>query len=107
MSDLSNLVHDRVANSTKVLLNPEGGASKASVGTQGAIAYALLDVANAIRELANRPDPHTRHLLDIAESLVDCLKDGDDRAAKFLAEQFKLEKDGLNFDQILAKLPPR
>src|SRR5690349_157343 len=94
----------RVTNATRTAVNhsPE----LAQVGIQGAIAYALLDVANAIRDQG--PDAKTQGLLRIADALVDAIRDGEsEEQIKKIADAFYLESQGVSYDQKTALYFPK
>jgi hypothetical protein len=94
----ARLAQDRIRNSTRVALDPKGGPDIAAIGTQGAIAYALLDVANAIRGTSK--DEQTKSLLNISDALVEAIREGaDQKVVQRISEQFEIERKGFNVDQ--------
>jgi len=91
----ARIAKDRVMNATGALR--EHSPAVAQVGVSGAIAYAVLDLANALRE---QTDPKTAALLRIADGLVDAIADGaSEETIKKLAEAYKLESEGISYDQ--------
>lgn len=93
----AQLAKDRVRNATRAAVNH--GPEIAAIGTQGALVYALLDVAQAIREQG--PDAKTQALLHIADALVDAVVEGaDEDRVKSIAQAFEIERKGFNVDQL-------
>jgi hypothetical protein len=91
------MTKERVANATRVALN-DHRPEVAQVGNVGAIAYALLEVANAIR--SHSSDPRAMRLLSITDSLVDAILEGHDpEQIKKIAEAFRIERKGYDIDQ--------
>lgn len=92
----SRLAKDRIRNASAGLRSDLPG-DKLQVGTQGAIALALLDVANAIRE---RDDERSRRLLNISDMLVDAITDGaSEETIKGICQAYTVESRGFNVDQ--------
>lgn len=99
------LAKDRIRNGSRAAVahNPE----LAQVGIQGSIAYALLDVASAIREhSADRNQ--MRRLLAISDSMVEAILDGKDpEQIKRIAQSWTIEREGIDIDQSYGlDLPP-
>jgi len=92
-----HLAKERVRNASRAAVAKPGIDSQ--VGTQGAIALALLDVASAIREhSADRNQ--MRRLLAISDSIVEAvLEDKDPEQIKRLAVSWTIEREGIDIDQ--------
>jgi hypothetical protein len=96
----ARLAKDRIRNSSRAAFTR--GPAVANIGMQGAVAYALLDIASAIRD-AGADDPGVNRLLAVADSIVDLIADGApaDRIAR-AAVAYRLERDGFDVDQLVA-----
>ena len=92
----ARIAKQRVMNATRVAVNH--GPEIARVGTEGALTYALLDIANAVR---SGQDEKTKNLLRIADLLTDAITDRDAERIERLANDFKMMREGLDFDQHL------
>lgn len=109
---LAHLARRRVANATSVAVRPantanekrRGGPEVASIGTQGAIAYALLDVAEAIRETI--PDSRLNKAVAVGDSLAEAIIEGNLELAREIAGRYQLERDGVEVDQVHGLLEP-
>ena len=96
-SELQQLAKTRVQNSSLIAMH--GEVEKAAIGMQGATIYALLDIANALRQQG--PDEKTRRKLSLASLIADALAGGRDDEARKLAEDFSLIEQGMDYDQHL------
>lgn len=93
----ARIAKQRVSNATLLNTHPNG-PEKAAVGTSGAIAYALLDVANAIREQG--PDERTQRILRLNDLLIDAIFEKSDQSViEKIAAEITLEREGLSVDQ--------
>jgi hypothetical protein len=91
----ARIAKDRVRNATRALRTES--PDLAQIGTQGALVYALLDVANAIR---HAHDEDQERLLRLTDLMADAIADGDMERAERLAASYKIERDGPNYDQL-------
>lgn len=93
----AQLAKDRIRNASAVVIRG-GDPEKARIGTEGAIAYALLDIANAIRD--RDPDDKTKRLLYIADSLAEAVLEGaDKKVVDSIAGEFLVERQEFSIDQ--------
>lgn len=87
-------LHDRIRNSTRDAVKSGHPVYKGAVAAGGAIAYALLDVAAAIRE--TQQAPYQRALLAADHLTSDILCDGDSphrhQAALYQQERADLDQ---------------
>lgn len=93
----AEIAKQRVSNATRIVTKHDPAI--AAIGTEGAIAYALLDVANAIR--SQGPDSATKQMLAIADLLVDAIAERDVEKTERLAQDFQMLREGLDYDQHL------
>ncbi len=103
----AQLAKDRVRHSSRLEIDQAHGDKQqiaAAIGMQGAVVYAMLDVANALRSL--RPDAQQDRLLSIMDSLVEAITEGADAAkVKELSDLYYIERQGFEIDQKNAMIP--
>lgn len=99
----ARLAKQRVRNSTGALRTQS--PATAEVGMSGAVVYALLDVANAIRSTIG-DDEKTRRLLHITDSIAEAISEGADAdKLKALADSYLVERGDFGIDQSFG-VPP-
>lgn len=92
----AHIAKERVRNSSRSVTKHSHATTQ--VGINGAMVYALLDVANAIR--SHSINPAAERLLRISDSLVDAIVDGaSPETIKGIAEAFQIERKGFDIDQ--------
>ena len=97
----AQLAKDRVRHASRLEIDQAHGDKQqvdATIGMQGAIVYALLDLANAVRSPS--VDNKTERLLSITDSLVEAITDGaENDVIKRIADTFYIERQGYDVDQ--------
>ncbi len=97
----AQLAKDRVRHASRLEIDQARGDKQqvdAAIGMQGAIVYALLDLANAVR--CPSADTKTERLLSITDSLVEAITDGaNSDVIKRIADTFYIERQGYDVDQ--------
>lgn len=91
------LAKERVRNSSRAAV--AHGPEIASIGMQGALVYALLDISNSIRSAG--PSAEVKRMLSISDAIVDAIADGASaEILQKLAVAFKIEREGFSVDQL-------